>query len=554
VPIGEQADSELRDYLSALRRRKGVVILTVAVAVVCALVTSFLQTEVYEGKARVLLKQRQSPLTEGPPDLDASGVETEIEVMRSEPVLAAARERLGVTPRPSLRQVGATSVVEVSVRSASPNDAAELTNGYVDSYIGYRLKQTADELQATIRELQGRVDELRKRIDELGAQLASLPPCGNVPTPACDQRNTVQRDRDSLLSQQVPLRQQLDQIQINLDLRSPGAEVVTRANVPKEPVEPRPVRNGLLALGFGLVFGIALAFLFEHLDDSIKSKDDFERAAPDVAVLAIIPSVSGWRDREKPRVVSLSEPASPSAEAYRTLRTSIRFLAVDRPLRTIQVTSPRAGEGKTTTTANLAVVLARAGERVVVVSCDLRRPRLHEFFGLSNNVGFTSVLLGEAPLSAALQRVNPDDDRLWLLASGPLPPNPSELLSSARASEVLSGLEGYADTVLIDCPPVLPVTDAAVLSAKVDGTLLVVGTGATTSKQMSRTLEVLRQVGAPLVGAVLNNAPAESAYGYTYGYYYAPDGRGRRPRSDSLTGSGNGQDEREPSSESQRTR
>jgi succinoglycan biosynthesis transport protein ExoP len=519
VAIGDPAESDLRDYLSALRRRKRVVVLTVVVAVFSALVASFLQTDVYEGTSRLLLKQRQSPLSGGAASVETSSVETEMEVMRSEPVVAAAREKLGVDPKPSISRIGSTAVVEVRIQSTSPVHAADLTNGYVDAYLGFRLKQTADQLQATVTELQGRIDALQKRIDELGARIASLPPCGSNPTPVCDERNAVQRDRDSLLSQQVPLRQQLDQIQVNVDLKSPGAELITPASVPTDPVAPKPVRNALLAFGFGLVVGIGLALLFEHLDDSVRSKDDLERASRGLPVLGMIPSIPDWKDRTRSPVVSLVAPSSAAAEAYRTLRTSIRFMAVDKPLGVIEVTSPSAGEGKTTTTANLAVALARAGERVVIVSCDLRRPRLHDFFGLSNKVGFTSVLLGEAPLSTALQPVTALDDRLWLLASGPLPPNPSELLSSPRAGEVLNGLRSYADTVIVDCPPMLPVTDAVALSDKVDATVLVVSAGTSTRKQMSRCVEMLRQVGAPLVGAVLNNAPTEAAYGYAYAYY-----------------------------------
>lgn len=533
---------ELRDYLAVLRRRKWLIGALVTVVVTSALVLSFLQKPVYRATARLLIAPDRSVFGGDRTAVDPGFVDTQMQVIQSAPVRDVVRSTLGSAPRVSTEAVGTTSVVEVSAESNKPQAAADIANAYVDAYLSFRRTQAGDALAAASKELQGKVDALQRQIDSLSGQLAALPPCTvSPPSPSCIQRDSLQQDRDSVISQQVPFKQKLDQLQVDSSIGTTGAQAITPAAPPTDPVRPTPIRNGLLALGVGLVFGIGLALVFEHLDDSIKGQDDFERHAGDVPVLAPIPSVPGWKDREGTRLVALHEPASPSAEAYRTLRTSIRFLAVDRPLRTIQVTSPRAGEGKTTTTANLAVVLARAGERVVVVSCDLRRPRLHEFFGLSNDVGFTSVLLGEAPLSAALQRVNPDDDRLWLLASGPLPPNPSELLSSARASEVLTGLEGYADTVLIDCPPVLPVTDAAVLSAKVDGTLLVVAAGTTTTKQLSRTVEVLRQVGAPLVGAVLNNAPAETAYGYSYGYYTSVETRSRSSRVDAMSASTNHQ-------------
>lgn len=531
---------DLREYLSVFRRRRWLVLLSVTVVVASALIVSFLQTPVYRASARLLIQHDQSVFGADPGQANSPFVYTQTQVMESPPVRELVESKLGSRPPVSVAVVGTTPVVQISAESERPEEAAAIVSAYVDAYLTHRVRQATDALGAASRELQSKIDSLQKEIDALSAQLAATPSCTETsPSGACARGETLQRDRDALVTQQVPFKQKLAELQVNSSVGNPGTQIVTPATVPEAPVRPTPIRNGLVALGLGLVFGTAVAFLFEHLDDSIKSKDDFERSARDIAVLALIPSVAGWKDRDSSRLVSHYEPASPSAEAYRTLRTSIRFLAVDRPLRTIQVTSPRAGEGKTTTTANLGVVLARAGERVVVVSCDLRRPRLHDFFGLSNNVGFTSVLLGEAPLSSALQRVNPDDDRLWLLASGPLPPNPSELLSSARASEVLSGLIGFADTVLIDSPPVLPVTDATVLSAKVDGTLLVVAAGATTGKQVVRSVEVLRQVGATLVGAVLNNAPAESAYDYTYGYYTAEQ-RGKRSRVEALTVRGNG--------------
>jgi capsular exopolysaccharide synthesis family protein len=194
-------------------------------------------------------------------------------------------------------------------------------------------------------------------------------------------------------------------------------------------------------------------------------------------------------------------------------------MGLDRPMRTIQITSSNASEGKTTTLTNLGVVLARAGQRVILVCCDLRRPRLNTFFGLPNTVGFTSVLLGDTPLSAAMQQV-PGEQRLLLLSSGPLPPNPSELLSSKRTTELLAALQANCDVVLIDSPPVLPVTDAAVLAGRVDATLLVATARTTTLRELTRAAEILRQVDAPLIGTVLNGITDEEGYGYSYSYEY----------------------------------
>jgi non-specific protein-tyrosine kinase len=298
-----------------------------------------------------------------------------------------------------------------------------------------------------------------------------------------------------------------------------GANLLTAARAPSRPVKPTPVRNGILALGVGLALGTGLALLFELLDDSIKSKEDLERVVGPLPTLGLIPAIPSWRDREEAVVVSRSDPASPATEAYRTLRTNIQFMGLDHPMRTVQITSCNASEGKTTTIANLGVALARAGQRVIVVCCDLRRPRLNEFFGVPNAVGFTSVLLGDVPLSAALQPA-PGEQRLVVLPSGPLPPNPSELLSSKRTIELITALQANSDVVLLDSPPVLPVTDAAVLAARVDATILVATARSTTRKEAARAAELLRQVDAPLVGTVLNGVGDDSGYGYAYKYEY----------------------------------
>jgi capsular exopolysaccharide synthesis family protein len=200
----------------------------------------------------------------------------------------------------------------------------------------------------------------------------------------------------------------------------------------------------------------------------------------------------------------------------------------------LQITSPAAGDGKSATVSNLGVALSRAGQRVVIVGCDLRRPRLHDFFGAQNQVGFTNVVVGNASLDNALQKVS-GEPNLLVLPSGPVPPNPSELLASQRTVEVLNGLKARADIILLDCPPVLPVTDSAVLSAHVDATLLVVTANKSTKREVHRAVELLRQVDATLVGTVLNEvASADDHYG-SYSYRYNGNGSQSTSGTDALS-------------------
>ncbi|MCS7038832.1 MAG: CpsD/CapB family tyrosine-protein kinase [Anaerolineae bacterium] len=212
-------------------------------------------------------------------------------------------------------------------------------------------------------------------------------------------------------------------------------------------------------------------------------------------------------------LITLTDARSPQAEAYRSLRTNLEFYSLDHPLRTLLVTSPAPDEGKSTTLANLGVIHAQAGKRIILLDGDLRRPRLHELFGLSNNTGVTTAILNpEAPLP--LQ--NTTVPNLRVMTSGPLPPNPADLLASARMKALLDHLVAEADLVLLDAPPVIVVTDAVVLAAKVDGVLLVVSAGQTRREHAQRARDLLAKVNARLIGAVLTNAAVDTA---AYGVY-----------------------------------
>jgi succinoglycan biosynthesis transport protein ExoP len=526
VERGGGQEIDLRRYLSGLARRKLLILSVIVGMVGAAVLLSAVQEPVYQAEAEILLQPRgvESPFETGTRPAQTNSdvtVATEIEILKSPAVRREVEKKLGPVPEVRAERAAETLIVEVKVETSDPGRAADVANAYATTYIDMRRAQAAGDVLGAGKQVEAKIAELQRELDQLDRRIAESP---------ASQRPTLTPAREALAGQQALFRKRLDELQVEAALKSGGAQLVAAATRPSSPVRPRPVRNGVLALAVGTLLGVALASLLEYLDDSIRSKDDLARAAPGLPVIGLIPHLPKWRRaRAGPHLVSASPDDAPAAEAYRALRTSVQMLGVDRPLTTIQITSPGAGEGKTSTVTNLAAVVAGAGQKVVVVDCDLRRPRAHEPFGLSGDMGFTSVLAASVPLTEAVQSV-PGCPGLSLLASGPIPPNPSELLGSRRTSEVLFQLQSTFDVVLIDSPPVLPVTDATVLSAWVDATVVVVTAGATTGRQVRAAVDLLRQAAAPIAGTVLNRAPTEEQYGYEYGYRYLEDGRRRKGR------------------------
>ncbi|WP_182524730.1 polysaccharide biosynthesis tyrosine autokinase [Nocardioides dongkuii] len=299
------------------------------------------------------------------------------------------------------------------------------------------------------------------------------------------------------------------------------AVVVDPASLPEKAVSPQPVRNLALGLVLGLLLGVGLAVLREVLDTTVKGFEDLaaHTDAPLLGTIAFDPAT-----RLHPLVTDLSSHA-PRVEAFRVLRTNIQFVDVDQSSKLFVVTSALPEEGKTTTSVNLAITLAQAGGRTLLVEADLRRPKAVAALGLDNAVGVTTILVGKVKFEDAVQ-VH-ESTGLHVLASGAVPPNPADLLQSRAMAELLSTVRGRYDTVVIDAPPLLPVTDAALLASQADGALLVVRWGKTTRDQFSNALGRLDQVGAEPVGVVLNMVPhrrggGSYGYGYGYGYGYAP--------------------------------
>ena len=496
-------EPSFRAYLQILRHRKWWVGSITVLGLAPSLAFSLTAHKQYSATAQLLVQPSvtASGLGAAQQPVTQTDVETELQLVTSAPVQQAVRAQLKSAPAVSASQVGQTNVIAITATSPVPSQAALVANLYAKAFVQYRQEVAS-------RNLASAEAQLRSQISSLGQQLSSFH--GNT---------TNSPEASALLNQQAVLKEQLAQMEVSGAVDTGEVALVTPAQTPVSPSSPKPVQDALLGLAAGLALGLGAAFLRDSLDDRLTSKEAAERAGG-APVLAMTPLVTSWR-RQEPMVVSVAEPTSPAAESYRSLRTSLQFARQEQQLRSVVVTSPGVGDGKTSTLANLGVVFAQAGERVLLVSCDLRRPQIGEFFGLDEQEGLTSVLTGERTLEEAVLPV-PGIDRLTLLPAGPVPPNPAELLNSAPLRDILTRLRDDFDLVLIDSPPVLPVTDAAILSQYADATLMLAAAGQTRRGDLHRAAEKLDQVGATILGIVLNKVTRHTGRDYGYSYTYKP--------------------------------
>ncbi len=507
---------DLRQFLSVVRRRKWTVILTVVVVVSLAIFMVYRRAPVYTADARVEVRPlTTSSLLQGYIYDLQSGMDTEAQRVTSQSVVSIAADDLKISPADAQDLSGSvsasvpanTTYIDVSCTQPSPEEAQLCAQAFADGYVKDRnagaqsayVDARASALQA-IQEDDAKLTDLQKQYADAGSEAERLT--------IQDQINSVNSDRDAA------------QLQL-LAIPTPSAQagiITLSAQLPVAPSNKDYVTPVFLALIVGLALGIGLAFVRERLDERVTDRDHFE-AALGAPILAIVPRVPGWRNRGDAKLVSVSAPDSAASEAYRAARTTLLYLAREGGLNAIAVTGPGQGEGKTTTTGNLAVSLAQIGKRVVMISCDLRKPRLHRFFGIENTVGVADVLMGLADVPNALFKTQVPG--LLMMPSGHTPHNPAELLASDAMDDLINELRKVADYVILDTAPALVVADALGLAPKVDGVIVV----ADASKSHRSSLEFmsaqLQRSGGQLIGGILNNLdPSDSKKYASYGKYY----------------------------------
>jgi polysaccharide biosynthesis transport protein len=507
---------DLREYVRVLRTRKWTIALTTCVVVAATAFFTLRQTPIYRATAEILVQPVQNPLNLYMPPI-APDMNTEQQVATSQAVADQVLKNTSLpvpyselTDNLDVAVVPDTDVLQVSYSSPSPGVAAKMANAFSLAYITFRTDQAVSRLRLAADTVKHQIDNVKHQLDAINGQISRTPDSEG------DVLSALTSQRQSLISRLGTLQDQYSAVQPGATAVQGSGVIVQKATAPTTPSSPNKIRNGILGLVIGLGLGMGVAFLRERFDDRIRGREEVERllGAP---VLAIVPKVANWKHSEDSRLVMVSDPKSPVSEAYRTLATNILYTASRRRLELLLITSGTSTEGKTTTAANLGVALAQTGKRVIVVSADMRKPRLHRFFALTNELGLSDLLAGRAPLiNVALQT---PIRGLRVIPGGPVPHNPATLLAGPGAMAALDEMRAAADFVILDAPPALAVADASIVAPHTDATLYVMDADKVSRSSLSQARRQLENAGAELAGAVFNNFDTAKGAGYQYNYY-----------------------------------
>ncbi len=374
------------------------------------------------------------------------------------------------------------------------------------------------ERKVKVAEMQARLDQINPLLDMYRQIYTNLVVLGGSGSRVEDDDPVLKRLQSTLqLYQQIYLNliSSRENIRLARLQNTPNVVQIEAASIPTSPAQPQPFRTSLLAGAVGLMLMAGIAFLIEYLDDTLKSTADIEShlGLPVIGYIVVM-NVSTKSDEA---VYVATQPRSQVSEAYRALRTNLEFAAVNQPLRTLLVTSPGPGEGKTTTATNLAEIIAQGERSVTLLDADLRNPRVHRLLSLPNKAGLSDLFRGNPELQSVKQ-TGEGNTNIAVITSGDLPPNPAELLGSTRMDQILDEIRSATDMIIIDTPPAM-VSDATILSAKVDGVILVIQSGKTKIANARAALEQLNRAEARVLGVVLNRIPRNRA-DYYGGYQY----------------------------------
>lgn len=528
---------EFRRYYLALRRWLWLLMLGPIATGVAGYAASSQQAPVYASSVRIIVGQTLQSVNPDYGSLAASErlVSTYAQMAQSRSVAQGVENQLSA---PGLLQnirivakpVPETEFLDIAVEANDAQQAANIANAIAAQLILVSPSgpqspeaQILAEVETQIATLNRQISEADDEIKVLRSQIEAI---GAAEAAAASLLSRLQ------LSQQLQSdnRQTLSTLYSTvLGNRANTISVVEPAIVQPTAIAPYPLRNGILAGMIGLIVAIGFIVGLEYLDDTIKSPDEAVDAVGAPLLAAIIKQAKVAHPSQ--RLMTRHEPRSPAAESFRTLRTNLQFSSIDAKTRTLIITSAQPEEGKSTVIANLAWTLSQAGQRVILIDADLRKPMMHRIFELSNEYGLTNLLTNSDDAAVAQQAIIEVAPHLWVVPSGPQPPNPSELLSSKRMEMLIWLFQQDYDWVLFDTPPVLTVTDPLALAPRTDGVLLVAEGKRTRRDMLIKSRSALETVGAKILGIAVNKLDqrAEGYYAY-YTYYYDQRPAERTPR------------------------
>jgi succinoglycan biosynthesis transport protein ExoP len=510
---------DLRDYLAVLWLRKWSIFIMTVTTVAVALFFSSRQTPVYLSTAEVVVRAARFDPSQPSAAYGFVNMGTEERIANSNPVSDLARQQLagqGIEPASTSAVIQeGTETIEFTSDSPDPAAAQASAQAYAEAYLAYRRVGVLSDLEASRRPLENRLSEVKQQLRTTAAAL------GAAVTPT--EAELLNTRYAALLTQQGNVVEALSQLPSPDSIRI--GDVLQPGSFPVQSGVDN-LKAAILGIVVGLAFGVSAAFFKERLDEGFRGRDDLElqSGAP---VLAFVPRLPS----QKRNPVMLSDPSSPGAEAYKSLRLRLLHASEEQGFRSIVVTSSAAGEGKSSITANLGVALAQSGKQVVMVSADLRRPSLHQYFPAGDGSGLREVLVGKKSPRDAPSRTKIEN--LWVLHAGrTVAPDELDLLGSSGMSDLLTRLTAFADFVLIDTPPLLAASDAAALAKMADGVLFVIDPRRVQKQHVEQARLELQLVGAHVIGVVVNNYNPRRFRPYSSRYRYdehPSEDRARRP-------------------------
>ena len=513
---------EIRQYLSLVFEWGWLLILMTVLAGVVAYSWSVRLNPIYQASAKILINQAPATRSADYASVMTSQrlTQTYAQIITTKRVLETVIDDLDLTySSETLRKaiqvepVIDTQLIQVYLEDENPEIAVDTLNHLVDVFIEQNRSMQEGRFSESKNNLSNQLEQIGTQMREANQELDQLE------NQAEDQAERARIEASIAEYRQVYSSLLLSFEQVRLaEVQSTSSLIpVERAVVPTSPIRPRILLNTIAASLAGLILGIGIAYIIQALDDSIKSADDIHKHLG-LPVLGFVA-----RYEEGMKLITATEPRSPIAEAFRSLRTNLQFASVDHPIRTILVTSPSPSDGKSTIAANLSTVIAQGGFKVTLLDGDLRRPNIHKVLGIANRLGLSTLFVQpDLEITDILQESKIEG--LSVLTAGEIPPNPSELLGSEKFISILENIKERTDIVVIDSPPVMAVTDSAVLAPRVDGVLLVIKPGTTNLAASKQAVEQLNHVGANILGVVLNElevSRARSKYYHYNGYYYA---------------------------------